>query len=61
MKNGLIEFIIVVLLFFAGTGSLLFIDGICFETTGEGGAGRLYALCGLRNRQYGNPILHDTA
>lgn len=37
MKNGLIEFIIVMLLFFAGTGSLLFIDGICFETTGEGG------------------------
>ncbi len=37
MGKKLIKFIVVFTVFFAGTGSLIMLDNICRETTGEGG------------------------
>lgn len=37
MKNYILRLIMIFMLFLAGTGSILFIDEICFETTGAGG------------------------
>lgn len=37
MKKSIMELIVVFLIFFVGMGSVLYVDEICFETTGEGG------------------------
>ena len=35
--KAVFAWIIVFLLFFAGTGGVLFVDNVCLETTGQGG------------------------
>lgn len=37
MKRTFLKVIIVFFVFFAGTASILALDNICLETTGEGG------------------------
>jgi len=37
MKKTAIKMLIVFLVFFAGTAAVLAVDGMCFESTGEGG------------------------
>lgn len=37
MKKGFMRFMIVFLLFFSGACSIVYVDEICLETTGEGG------------------------
>ena len=37
MGRKLMKFIVVFMVFFAGTGSLIMLDNVCQETTGEGG------------------------
>ncbi len=35
--KAVLAWIVVFLLFFAGTGGILFVDNVCLETTGQGG------------------------
>ncbi len=35
--KSVLTWIIVFLLFFAGTGGIMFVDNVCLETTGQGG------------------------
>ncbi len=37
MKKTIIEMVIIFIVFFTGTATLLMVDGICAETTGAGG------------------------
>lgn len=37
MKEMMIKMIVVFIVFFIGTGCLLFLDNLCLETTGSGG------------------------
>lgn len=37
MKKRILKFLIIFMIFFAGAGSILFLDEMCRETTGEGG------------------------
>ena len=36
MGKMLIKFIVVFMVFFTGTGSIIMLDNVCQETTGEG-------------------------
>jgi len=37
MRSTLLKFLLVFIVFFIGTGSLMMLDNICMETSGEGG------------------------
>lgn len=37
MRSNILRLMMVFLLFLTGTGSILYIDEVCCETTGEGG------------------------